>query len=339
MAAGEPILYSLYVYAPNKGAPIFFAIAYAISAIFHIWQCYRYKAFKLIGLHPLCAVMFTAGYALREYGAYNYIYLTTTKLPLIIFVLSQVFIYVCPPLLELANYRVLARLFYYIPYCAPLPANKILTTFGALMMLVETLNSLGVALAANSSSSTTQQALGSHLTIAALSIQFVVIIIFVCLASIFHLRCKRERVQVTAVYTLLFTLYVSMALILVRCVYRLVEHTGNTKIDISNIDERRTLSSIVRYEVFFYIFEATLMLLNSILWNVWNPCRYLAPDNRVSLARDGSELMGTEDKDERSVVEKMGNVLTFGILFRRKKGGKQVKGKDERSLRVLGQDK
>lgn len=33
------VLGSLYVYAPNKGAPIFFTIAYAISAVFHLWQC------------------------------------------------------------------------------------------------------------------------------------------------------------------------------------------------------------------------------------------------------------------------------------------------------------
>lgn len=33
------VLGSLYVYAPNKGAPIFFTIAYATSALFHLWQC------------------------------------------------------------------------------------------------------------------------------------------------------------------------------------------------------------------------------------------------------------------------------------------------------------
>jgi hypothetical protein len=75
---------------------VFFAVAYAISAIFHIWQAFRYKAWKLIGLHPLCAVLFTTGYALREYGSFNYLYDPTNILPLIIFILSQVFIYVCP---------------------------------------------------------------------------------------------------------------------------------------------------------------------------------------------------------------------------------------------------
>lgn len=56
MSAGEPsqfhrhvvmslvadlrtVLYSLYVYAPNKEAPIIFAVLYAISTAMHIWQC------------------------------------------------------------------------------------------------------------------------------------------------------------------------------------------------------------------------------------------------------------------------------------------------------------
>ena len=53
----------------------------------------HYKSFKLIGLHPLCAVLFTAGYALREYGAFNYLYSSKN---LIIYILSQVLIYICP---------------------------------------------------------------------------------------------------------------------------------------------------------------------------------------------------------------------------------------------------
>lgn len=40
--------------------------------------------------------MFTLGYALREYGAYNYLYDEKHKTTLIMFILSQVFIYICP---------------------------------------------------------------------------------------------------------------------------------------------------------------------------------------------------------------------------------------------------
>ncbi|KAK6954615.1 hypothetical protein Daesc_004582 [Daldinia eschscholtzii] len=329
MAAGEPILYSLYVYAPDKGAPIFFTIAYALSAVFHIWQCYRYEAFKLIGLHPACAVLFTLGYALREYGAYNYMYSETTNTPLIMFILSQVFIFVCPPLLELANYHVLGRVFSYVPWCAPLPPARVLTIFGGLMALVETLNSLGVSLSANPSSSSSTQALGSHLTIAALIIQLCLIVIFVCLAALFHQRCLKANIQVKGVKILLHTLYASMGLILVRCIYRLVEHTGNTNVDLDKIEVLRNLSPILRYEAFFYIFEATLMLINSVLWNAWHPGRFLPKEHHIYLSREGIEVHGEKEVDDRLLLEKIANVLAFGLLFRKKK---QPQGFEELAL-------
>jgi hypothetical protein len=42
MAVGTntmPVDGSFYFYAPNKGAPIFFLIAFALSGSFHIYQC------------------------------------------------------------------------------------------------------------------------------------------------------------------------------------------------------------------------------------------------------------------------------------------------------------
>lgn len=53
----------------------------------------RYKAWRMIGLQPMCAVFYTAGYALREYGAFDYLYSTTN---LNIYIISQVLIYICP---------------------------------------------------------------------------------------------------------------------------------------------------------------------------------------------------------------------------------------------------
>ena len=126
------------------------------------------------------------------------------------------------PLLELANYHVLGRIFYYVPYLAPLPANRVLSTFGALMALVEALNALGVAFSSNPSSSKSTQELGSHLTIAALAIQLAVIVTFVLLAGLFHRRCIKSNIHTKVVKTPLITLYVSMILILIRCIYRLV---------------------------------------------------------------------------------------------------------------------
>ncbi|KAI1759005.1 putative RTA1 domain protein [Hypoxylon sp. FL1150] len=319
MEDGQPVPGSLFVYAPNKGAPVFFACAFAASAAGHIWQCYRYKCFKIIGLHPLCALMFAAGYALREYAAFNYLYSTQN---LIIYILSQVFIYVCPPLLELANYHVLGRIFYYVPYFAPLPPGKVLSTFGGLMALVEILNALGVALSSNPSSSASHQELGSNLTITALAIQFAVILSCAILAGIFHGRCSRAKIHSRAISIPLNTLYVSLALILIRCIYRFVEHLGNTSVDLDDFESLKTLSPILRYEWFFYVFEAALMFANSVLWNIWNPGRYLPRNYHVYLDRDGvTEIEGEAKLDSRSLLAKIGSVLTFGLLFHEKKDG------------------
>ncbi len=227
--------------------------------------------------------------------------------------------FLASPLLELSNYHVLGRIFYYVPYLSPLPPGRVLSIFGALMALVEALNALGVALSSNPSSTQSNQELGSRLTIAALAIQLIVIVVFVFLAAMFHRQCAKANIHARAVSTLLITMYVSMSLILIRCIYRLVEHLGNTTVRLNDLESLKTLSPILRYEWFFYVFEATLMLLNSVLWNVWNPGRYLPKNNHIHLAQDGTtELEGESTSDDRPLLAKAGSVLTFGLLFRKK---------------------
>ncbi|RYP63983.1 hypothetical protein DL771_009018 [Monosporascus sp. 5C6A] len=286
MAAGEPILYSLYIYAPNIGAAIFFTIA-------------RYKAFKLIALYPFCGVLLTVGYVMRVYGAYNYTYSVTAKSPLIIFIISQVYIYIGPPLFVLANYRILGRVFCYVPYCSPLAPRRVLTVFGGLMIFIEVITSWGASLSANPSSSAERQTLGGHLTIAAIVMQIGSIISFFCLAILFHRRCAKANLQAKAVKTNLITLYMSMTLILIRCIYRLVERTGNTSVDLSDLESLRNLNPLLRYEAFFYVFEATLMFINSVLWNMWHPGCFLPKDNHIYLAQDGTEVKGEADSGDR----------------------------------------
>ncbi|KEQ81108.1 putative RTA1 domain protein [Aureobasidium pullulans EXF-150] len=314
--SGEPILYSLYVYAPNKVAPVVFTVLFGISAVGHIWQCSHYRAWRMIGLHPMCAVFYTAGYALREYGAFNYLYSTTN---LNIYIVSQVMIYICPPLLELANYHVLGRVLYYVPYCAPFPPNRIMSLFGALVAVVEALNGLGVAFTSNPSSTQSIQELGSNLTKASLAFQLAVIVVCVMLAGLFYRKCVREGVRSKNVNVPLIILCSSMFLILVRCIYRLVEHLGNVRLAIDDLESMRQLTPILRYEWYFYVFESTTMLFNSAVWNIWHPGRYLPRLHNVYLSPDGTEVAVEEHSDTRPLLAKAGSVLTFGIFFRQKK--------------------
>ena len=231
------------------------------------------------------------------------------------------------PLLELANYHILGRILYYVPYFAPIAPGKILSTFGGLMALVEALNALGVALGSNRSTDAThnKQGLGNRFTLAALAIQFFVILVFVSLAGVFHRRCVKANIHARAVSVPLTTLYVSMALIWIRCIYRFVEHCGNTNVQIDDLDSLKSLSPIVRYEWFFYVFEASLMLINSMLWNILHPGRYLPRSYHVHLSEDGmTEVEGEDEEDDRPMVAKAGYVLSFGVLFRKKRGTTQT---------------
>ena len=69
---GEIVPGSVYLYQPIKWAPPVFAVWFAIATLAHVWQCFKYKAWKVTGLHPFCGILFTAGFVVRSYGAFSY---------------------------------------------------------------------------------------------------------------------------------------------------------------------------------------------------------------------------------------------------------------------------
>lgn len=160
--------------------------------------------------------------------------------------------------------------------------------FGNMMSLVEGLNGTGVSLTANAKATEMVHNIGLYLTLASLCIQVLVILSFYTMAIIFHRRCIIAKVLPRAVRTPIVVLYCSMALIFIRCIYRLVEFTtGGTKINLTDYSALLALSPLLRYEVFFYVFEACLILLNSVLWNLYHAGRYLPRDNAIVLSEDG----------------------------------------------------
>lgn len=183
------------------------------------------------------------------------------------------------------------------------------------MAIVEILNALGVALSSNPAGAS--QGMGSSMVIAALGMQLVIIIVFLLLAAVFHRRVVKAKMQKRALKTPLIVLYASMVLILIRCIYRLVEHLGNTVVDLDDMASLEALSPVLRYEWYFYVFEAAVMFLNSALWNVFNPGRYLPRNSRIYLARDGVTELEDDEKDDRPLVAKIGAIVSFGCLFRR----------------------
>lgn len=162
--------------------------------------------------------------------------------------------------------------------------------------MVESLNAIGIEYLANTSLPRNLLNIGSILLKAGLVLQLVVIALFVLCIAVFHYRCaKLGLAHNRKVAVPLRVMYVSTGLVFTRTVYRTVEYFGYDRA----LAEDQS-SPILRYEWYFYVFEAMLMLLNEFMWSVFHPRRFLPGNNRVFLERDGiTETEGSGWNDGR----------------------------------------
>jgi hypothetical protein len=128
---------------------------------------------------------------------------------------------------------------------------------------------------ADSSRTHAQRQVGSNMVTASLSLQAALFGAFGLLVAVFHRRASKAGVLKKELRTVLGVMYVSAGIVTVRCVYRLVEYVLGWE------------SSLYRNEVYFWIFEATIMFLNTALLNLYHPGKRLPRSNSVFLARDG----------------------------------------------------
>ncbi|KAI3319039.1 RTA1 like protein-domain-containing protein [Xylariaceae sp. AK1471] len=297
MANGQFVDGSIWFYAPNKGAAIFFTIAFIATGAVHLWQAVRYHSWRLTGLYVFCSLLFTGGFITRVLGAFDYE-------NIIKYIVSIVLTYAAPPLYELGNYYILGRILYFVPHCSPIHPGRVLTTFAAISSVIEALNGVGASYVANPTLPKHLQDTGHALFKTALILQLVVVGLFVTLAATFDRRCRKNGIHNDKVNQPLLTLYISSAIISVRTIYRTVEYF---EIDTVNFYapnfNPNAQSPIIRYEVFFYLFEATLMLINSVWINVRHPRRWLPQSTKVYLAKDGiTEITGPGYKEDRGFI-------------------------------------
>jgi hypothetical protein len=229
-------------------------------------------------------------------------------------------------LLEFENFHVLGRTLYFVPYCAPLHPGRVLPVFAILSTVVEVLNALGVSrsLVATTSSAVTA---GHNLVKAALIMQIFVAILLISLAAWFHRRCSAEGVRSKRVIIPLATLYTSMGLITIRTIFRVVEYfvIADTAAHLNLNQPLDGLSPLVRYEWFFYVFEAAPMLLVCVLFNVMHPRRFLPQRYTTYLGKDGvSECEGPGWNDKRPFIVTLCDPFDIiGALTNKSKVGKE----------------
>ncbi|TLD31776.1 Serine/threonine-protein phosphatase T [Venturia nashicola] len=276
---------SIYYYAPNKIAPIFFIIFFFSSGILHFYQTARYRSWRTTALMPWASLLLTVGFALREVGAFNYIY---SHRNLDIYIAEYVMIMSGPPVYAAINYIVLSRILFYVPYLSPIHPGRVLTTFLAADTVCEILIINGVQRIVNSRASEASRKLGGDLTKAGLILQAILFLLFVLLAAVFQRRAQKAHVLTPPLKTTLTVLYISCIIVTTRCIYRIVEffEWGN--------------GPLTHSEVYFWIFEASIMFINTAMLNIWHPGKRLPRSNHIFLAKDGkTELLGPGWEDKR----------------------------------------
>ncbi|KAL5375549.1 hypothetical protein DPSP01_011130 [Paraphaeosphaeria sporulosa] len=281
MGMGDYSPGSIWYYAPNKAAPIVFIVLFFTSGVIHTWQTIRHGSWRTTILLPWAAALMIAGFIIRELGAYHPENLTYL-------IASTVLIMSGPPVYALINYFILSRILYYIPYLAPMHPGRVATTFVGLDAVCEILIGQGAWRMANSSMTPKQRKLGANLVTASLSLQVALFGSFGLLAAQFHMRANKAKLLSRDLRIVLYVLYVSATIVTIRCIYRLVEYTEGWD------------STIYKNEVFFWIFEAIIMFLNTALLNVFHPGKRLPRSNSVFLDRDGvTERRGPGWADDR----------------------------------------
>lgn len=275
----------MWYYKPNNVAPAVFAALFLASGVVHFWQNFRYKAWKTTPLMPWAALLMTVGFVMREVGAFQYKNVG-------ILIASIVLLFSGPPVYAAINYIIFCRCLYYVPFMSPIHPLRVFVTFLGIDIVIEILIGQGASRLANTSASPHFRQVGEDLVKVALILQAVLFVVFILIGVRFQQACRKQGIHKPNLNTVLYVMYTSCALITARCVYRIVEFFMGYD------------GEIYDTEWYFWVFEATLMFINTVLINVFHPGRYLPSSPRLFLGRDGVEREGPGWQDNRPFLVK-----------------------------------
>ncbi|KAK6523235.1 hypothetical protein TWF694_006125 [Orbilia ellipsospora] len=289
---------STFFYCPNEGAAIFFTVIFGLSAIAHVTQAFYYGKKRLCWVISIGAIWETVAFGLRSAATQN---------PLSdgLGIPSSILIYLSPLLINAFAYMVLGRMVFY--YTAEkkvfgVRAVRLTVIFVWLDIIAFFVQLVGATMTVpntdpNASQqdlidSANRQNLGFNIYKGGIAFQLFWIVVFSVLAWRFRMKAVMEKVRGVGVEResnwkhLLAVLYVTLAMIMIRIIYRLVEFSGGIN------------STLTRHEAFFYVLEATPMVLACITWNLFHPGRYLiGPESEFpKLTRKEKKALKAEKK-------------------------------------------
>ncbi|KAK2767792.1 hypothetical protein FQN54_003951 [Arachnomyces sp. PD_36] len=291
-----------WTYCPSFGAAVAFAVFFGLATVAHIYQAFHYRK-KFCWVIILSCSWETAGFAMRAVSAKE-IYGLWHFIP------QQLLIILAPIWLNAFVYMVMGRMILFL-----IPEQKIFGVSARRLTLIFVSLDIFSFLIQGSSSSLMSSdddpelvKTGINIYMGGIGAQQLFILLFAVLAARFQREMTHLEATSTATTTptvpwrrLLYTLYISLACITIRIIYRLVEYSGGM------------YTSIATSEAAFYCLEAVPMIIALVVFNVVHP--------GMVLVGEGSEFQKKSKEEKRAEKEEKRE---------RKERRKEGKGKSRR---------
>lgn len=254
-----------------------------------------------------------------------------------LFIAQFVLIIIGPPLYAASEYFILGRLMAYFPYHAPIHPGRVLSTFLILSAIVESLTANGAANSAGTGRSPSQVKSGLNCIKAALILQCFIEATFFSLVALLHHRCRKAGHFTNRVRPVFYILYITSAMMLVRCIVRVVEafEASGCVAD----KAKPYCGAIDKHEVFLWVFEIANITLFVMLLALFHPGKYLPRSSEIFLDPRDTAIErvgpGFSKADKRPLLVTILDPFNiYGILTGQ--GLAEVKFWDEDQPRYLG---
>ncbi|KAF4546216.1 uncharacterized protein LTHEOB_4213 [Lasiodiplodia theobromae] len=270
--------YKLYHYNPSLAAAVIFVILFVCSTGLHAFQLFRKKTFYFTPF-IIGGIFETVGYAGRAISAHQ-----SPDWTLIPYVMQSLLLLLGPTLYAASVYMVLGRIIRLTKgeshsIIKPQRLTKLFVLGDVVSFLAQ---SGGGGMMANAKTAADQEK-GQHIITVGLVIQIVFFGFFIIVAGLFHRRISmyptsRSKDPLIPWERLQYVLYGGSCMIMVRSIYRLIEYVQGDD------------GVLMKTEVYLYVFDAALMFITSLLFNIFHPGQVITQE---ALEKEDSYMLGT----------------------------------------------
>lgn len=248
-------------FCPNLPAAYLYTVFFGLTSLAHIVQMFVHRK-PYSWVISASGLLQTAAYVLRVLSIQN---VENSNYYSYWFILMMV----APIWTNAYAYMVMGRMVYNFTPTASVFKVKA-WRFGLIFVLLDVLaffmQAAGAVIASGEHKTEKTLMMGIHIYMGGIGFQQLCIFLFLALAVRLHkkLRLQLPSPERSRGLLLLYVEYAVVGLITVRIIFRLIEYSAGIK------------STIPKHEVYQYIFDSTLMLIASVLFNAFHPGRLMS---------------------------------------------------------------